>query len=556
MLVIRHSKLYEAKITTLMWRRKPAQKNLNTGKSAMYMTRKTTKKMAMGLALGLSLAMPSYANTITLDGTSGDSMITGGYDTTGDLTLDLGFFTEYLIVAGGGGSGRARDRDGGSGGGAGGVLAGTTTIQPGILSVGVGAGGAGGSNDNGGRGLNGGNSAYAGLTAFGGGGGAGRENHNFRSASSGGSGGGGQHGGGGAAGTPGQGNKGGDEFDGTTDNHRAGGGGGGATQAGGNAAQAVGGKGGDGLLSDITGQALYYGGGGGAGTRSTSGTVGAGGLGGGGNGSNNGVGQAGVNGTGGGAGGSGGTSNRNGARGGTGVVIVRYAGDQAGTGGTITAGTGSAAGYTIHQFTHTSTSNQTYSFNLSGLDLNERLGATVTGQITGSGNLSFNGPGRLTLSGNNDYTGETTVSSGILVIDGMHTGGDAFTVAGGAAFGGGGSIGSALTLDEGANFWWDGVSILDVDNDFDVTLHSSFGVHSLIGFNWEDIALGEYLLIANNSDFSNISNWGFGSALEVGDGKYAYFSEGSLKLNVVPEPTAALLGGLGLLVLLRRRRRR
>jgi len=70
------------------------------------------------------------------------------------------------------------------------------------------------------------------------------------------------------------------------------------------------------------------------------------------------------------------------------------------------------------------------------------------------------------------------------------------------------------------------------------------------------IALGEYILIANNSDFSNISNWGFGNRVSVGVDKYAYFSEGSLKLNVVPEPSALGLLGIGLLAVYGLRRRR
>ena len=37
-------------------------------------------------------------------------------------------------------------------------------------------------------------------------------------------------------------------------------------------------------------------------------------------------------------------------------------------------------------------------------------------------------------------------------------------------------------------------------------------------------------------------------------GRSAYFTEGSLAVMVVPEPGAALLGSIGLIALLRRRR--
>jgi hypothetical protein len=150
---------------------------------------------------------------------------------------------------------------------------------------------------------------------------------------------------------------------------------------------------------------VYYAGGGG-GRRSSSG-----GLGGGGGSDGSGIGTAGTNGLGGGGGGGTGSTAANG---GSGIVIVRYAGAQAGTGGTVTAGTGSAAGQTLHTFTTTGSS----ALDLSGLDLNTRLGVTLTGAITGGGDFVYDGPGRLTLTQNNTYTGTTTISAGTLALSG------------------------------------------------------------------------------------------------------------------------------------------
>ena len=99
----------------------------------------------------------------------------------------------------------------------------------------------------------------------------------------------------------------------------------------------TGGAGGIGLASSITGTSTFYSGGAGGGANVTAG-AGTPGLGGGGAGGAS-VGIAGTTNTGGGGGGS--------TNGGSGIVIVRYAGSQAATGGTIT----SANGYTIHTFT-------------------------------------------------------------------------------------------------------------------------------------------------------------------------------------------------------------
>ena len=57
----------------------------------------------------------------------------------------------------------------------------------------------------------------------------------------------------------------------------------------------------------------------------------------------------------------------------------------------------------------------------------------------------------------------------------------------------------------------------------------------------------------SNPAFSNPA--GLPALLRRGtSGRLAYFQNGSLKLVVIPEPGVALLGGLGLLALLRRRR--
>jgi len=58
-----------------------------------------------------------------------------------------------------------------------------------------------------------------------------------------------------------------------------------------------------------------------------------------------------------------------------------------------------------------------------------------SGDITNSGSLLLIGSGTQTLSGENDYTGSTTISNGTLVINGILTGGGSVTVAGGTLAG-------------------------------------------------------------------------------------------------------------------------
>jgi autotransporter-associated beta strand protein len=389
-------------------------------------------RSSLRLIAAFSIALAATAgfaqSTITLNATSGTGTIATNYTTTGGLTLNMGFFAEYLVLAGGGGGGGSANDStawGSGGGGAGGLRTGTTALSSMSYLVQVGGGGAGGqmsATAASQRASSGAGSFLGGISATAGGAG-GRFKEDGISAGSGGGGGGRASASGGAgnvpATTPSQGNDGGDARADDIGGQSAGGGGGGAGAAGGNAGptSSIAGNGGNGLASLITGSSVTYGGGGGGGAWNTGGseTAGTGGTGGGGAGSTSGNATAGTDGLGGGGGGAG--TNGTGGQGGAGVVIVRYQGESLGNiGGSVTPGTGSAAGYTLHTFSTSGTTTSTSALNLSGVNMNARLGAVLTGTISGDGGLTYNGPGTLTLAANNTYTGVTTVSAGTLTI--------------------------------------------------------------------------------------------------------------------------------------------
>ena len=212
------------------------------------------------------------SSTITIDTTSTSISLVGSrcvvkFLTVGSYTITMPggvAALDYLVVGGGGGGGSG-------GGGAGGVLQGTNfSVTAGnTYSVAVGAGGIGGSGGAGTRPVNataGGSSAFSTVTALGGGSGGQGNQH----AGTGASGGGSQYdctaiscaG----TGTAGQGTNGAAS---THGGYGGGAGGGGAGGAGGNTVlYHIGGKGGDGVVSSITGTSTYYGGGGGGGINS------------------------------------------------------------------------------------------------------------------------------------------------------------------------------------------------------------------------------------------------------------------------------------------------
>ncbi len=224
----------------------------------------------------------------------------------------------------------------------------------------------------------------------------------------------------------------------------------------------------------------------------------------------------------------------------------------------------------------------------------------ATSQVfTGTGGITKNGAGTLTLSSTSSFTGATTVAGGTLVISGNISTSSLTTVNSGATLSGSGTVGAAVingTLAVGnspgqMNFTntvdLNGITVMEIDgtsgagvaggHDFiNLTGAGAAGVLTYGGTLTLDIGttfgVGSYTW--NLFDFASktdtlatisLADQYAGSLLDgdlngiwdlTSGGNSWQFTEstGVLGLTVIPEPSAALLGGLGVLALLRRRR--
>ncbi|MBJ7284528.1 MAG: autotransporter-associated beta strand repeat-containing protein [Akkermansiaceae bacterium] len=224
----------------------------------------------------------------------------------------------------------------------------------------------------------------------------------------------------------------------------------------------------------------------------------------------------------------------------------------------------------------------------------------ATSQVfTGTGGITKNGAGTLTLSSTSSFSGATTVAGGTLVISGNISTSSLTTVNSGATLSGSGTVGAAVingTLAVGnspgqMNFTntvdLNGITVMEIDgtsgagvaggHDFiNLTGAGAAGVLTYGGTLTLDIgtAFGVGSYSWNLFDFASetdtlatisLTDQYAGSLLDgdlngiwdlTSGGNSWQFTEstGVLGLTVIPEPSAALLGGLGVLALLRRRR--
>jgi autotransporter-associated beta strand protein len=225
---------------------------------------------------------------------------------------------------------------------------------------------------------------------------------------------------------------------------------------------------------------------------------------------------------------------------------------------------------------------------------------TIQGQIANNSanatiNIEKSGNGRLTLSGNNTYTGTTMVNAGTLLIDGSTHASSSVTVASGAVLSGNGTIGgftmvngnlnpgnspgvltfsSGLTLNgtttmeitaagtPGTHF--DQVVVSSGTTTFGGALAFAFGSSALLNndnialFNLSGTSLGNFSGLTSTGFYNG--TWSVGEANDTWtlnqNGQILTFSEVTGNLNVVPEPAtwALLAASLTTVMALRRRR--
>lgn len=206
-------------------------------------------------------------------------------------------------------------------------------------------------------------------------------------------------------------------------------------------------------------------------------------------------------------------------------------------------------------------------------------GAEFASTITGAGKLEQKGAGTTILNATTGYTGDTVVSGGKLVVNGNISTSILTTVKTTATLGGTGTVGALVVNSNGTFAPGDGgIESLNVAGNLTLDSGSISAFEINTAGDIADLAISSALLTFGGTlnvtniggaliagDVFNLFDWattsGAFSAVNLPglDAGLAWdqtnlYSTGQIAVAAVPEPRAALLGGLGIMALLRRRR--
>jgi fibronectin-binding autotransporter adhesin len=229
--------------------------------------------------------------------------------------------------------------------------------------------------------------------------------------------------------------------------------------------------------------------------------------------------------------------------------------------------------------------------NNGALVFNRSNNFSVSTTIAGSGTLTKEGDGIMTLLGINNYSGDTIINDGKLAVDGTAAS-SSFTVNNGGILGGNGSTGAVTVASGGRVGPGNSAGSLETGNlnlqsggFFDIELNGAApgtgydqinvtGSATLAGLlavtvdytpeanslffilvnDGSDAVSGTFTGLANNSVF-NVSGQDFKISYFANSTGNTFSGGNDVALMAVPEPTASLLVGLGGIALLGRRRR-
>lgn len=198
------------------------------------------------------------------------------------------------------------------------------------------------------------------------------------------------------------------------------------------------------------------------------------------------------------------------------------------------------------------------------------FGGKIGNYVGEIGSLRKTGAGTLVLSGDNEYTGETIVTEGTLVVNGSIASSSLTTVQNGASLEGNGEVG-ALVANNGsrvapgngdigqlsaASFVWNGGAVMSfqlslLDNASDIISLSGAFTQGSAGsyvFNFSDTGRANALYTLFEFDSTTFADASSFSYTGLADGLQGDFilSGNSLQFQVVPEPSTTILFALAL----------